>query len=244
MMRVLIVDDEPLARLRLVQLLSRENDVLIAGECSDGREAVTAIERVQPDVVFLDVQMPEMSGLEVVEAVGIDEMPLTVFVTAYDAYAIDAFDRAALDYVLKPIDDRRFAETLARIRRNLRRADETGAAPSRPAPFADRLLVRHDERALFIRTAAIDWVESIGNYVAVHAGGAKYVHRGTLQSFEQRLDPRRFVRIHRRALVQIDAIREIRDFFGRAQVILRGGAELPVSRRCRANLERFGVKGA
>jgi two-component system LytT family response regulator len=245
LIEAVIVDDEPLARKRIRQLLSRAADFRIIAECRDGIEAVEVIERERPDVVFLDVQMPEMSGLEVAEAVGADRMPVTVFITAFDSYAIDAFDRHALDYLLKPVDDRRFADTLDRIRRA---AEHHGAAESEPlqlllnerrATGAGRILVSRDDRSMFLSFAEIDWIESVGNYVAIHAGDGKFLHRGTLQAFEARLDPGRFVRVHRGAIVQIDRIREIRDLLGRSRVVLRNGTELPVSRRCRQRQQRF-----
>ena len=244
MIEAVIVDDEPLARKRMRQLLAHTSDFEVICECADGVEAVECVERERPDVVFLDIHMPEMGGLEVVEAIGVDRMPLTVFVTAFDSYAISAFDRHALDYLLKPVDDRRFADTLDRVRGSLARERDDGASltallAERPAHFSDRILVRRDDRALFIRVVDIEWVESIGNYVAVHTAGERYVHRGTLRAFETRLDPRRFVRVHRGAVVQIDRIREIRDLFDRGCVVLRGGTELPLSRRCRQSLQRF-----
>ncbi|HEY2092290.1 MAG TPA: response regulator [Thermoanaerobaculia bacterium] len=245
MIDALIVDDEPLARRRIRQLLAPEQDFHVAGDCADGFSAVESITRHQPDVVFLDVQMPEISGLEVVEAIGVDRMPLTVFVTAFDRYAIDAFDRHALDYLLKPVEDRRFAHTLDRIRRLLggnastERPGMRAMAAERSGQPLDRILVRRGETLTFIRALDIDWVESIGNYVGIHAGTDKFVHRGTLSAFESRLDSRKFVRIHRGALVQIDRIREIQTLFGRGRVILRNGTELPLSRRCRQTLGKF-----
>ena len=239
--RALIVDDEPLARLRLRALLAQENDVVVIGECADGAAAIAEIEGLRPDVVFLDVQMPELDGFDVIEAVGPSRMPLVVFVTAYDQYALDAFRVRALDYLLKPFEDERFRDTLARARARLEETRQRGAPDSRlEALVADiaatrrhvqRLVVRSGGRVFFLRVDDLDWIEAADNYVRLHVGRASHLLRETLKQLEQRLDPERFVRIHRSAIVNLDRIQELEPWFhGEYIVILRDGTRLRASR--------------
>jgi two-component system LytT family response regulator len=244
--RTLIVDDEPLARARLRTLLQREPDVILAGECGDGLEAVAALKGQDIDLVFLDVQMPGLDGFGVLEAVGAARAPAVVFVTAHDRYALRAFEVHALDYLLKPFDRERFRRTLARARDQLRRAEAAGdprllalleeVRAARQAP--QRLAVKADGRVLLVALDDIDWVESAGNYLRLHAGATTYLLRDTMTGLETRLPPGRFVRIHRSVLVQVDRIRELQPWFkGEYRVVLRDGKALALSRSCRQNLQ-------
>lgn len=255
--RVLIVDDEPLARERLVELVRAFAPNVELVEAGNGNVAVESITARTPDVVFLDVQMPGRDGFEVIRTVGADRMPLTVFVTAFDQHAMRAFDVAAVDYLLKPFDDDRFREAwkraetrhaMQRVVVESRRLAEllghmesaaNGVAPE-SAPqrrYADRLVVKKDERTALVKLADVQWIESKGNYVVLHTPHADHVLRETLASLESRLDPERFVRIHRRTIIAIDAIKEVQPWFGGDQVmILQDGRQLRVSRTFRQSL--------
>ena len=245
-MRVLIVDDEPIARRGLRRLLESEPDVEIVGEASNGTAAIEAIEELKPDLVFLDIQMPEMDGLEVVAAVTPEKMPPVVFVTAYDKYAIDAFDLNAADYVLKPVDPERFGRALARARdrmsgrgddltQRLMRVLET-ARPARP----ERLVVRSAGRIQFVRTDEIDWINAEDNYVRIYASGKTYLMRETVGGIEQRLDPERFLRIRRSTIVRIDRIKEIRPLLnGTYELLLDDGTRVTSARRFREQIEKL-----
>ena len=230
--RVLVVDDEPLGRMRVEDLLRREPGVEIAGTAADGVAAVEAIRALTPDLVFLDVQMPGKDGFEVVREIGPEAMPATIFVTAYDQYAVRAFDVQALDYVLKPIDRRRFQAALDRAREHLRKSE------ARPPGPLTRLLVRSGDRTQVLKIDDVDWVESADNYVRLHALGQAHFLRETLTHLRSRLDPARFVRIHRSAVVNVDRIRSLYPLFhGDQMVVLHDGTELPLSRRYRQELE-------
>jgi two-component system LytT family response regulator len=238
--RALVVDDEPVARERIVGLLREQSDIELVGECSNGVETVAAIERLAPDLVFLDVQMPEMDGFEVVRALGAGRMPAVVFVTAYDEYAVRAFEVHAVDYLLKPFSSVRFEAMLAHAREQLdrhrtddsgRRLSALGPALWRDTPPLDRLLVRSSGRIHFVRTADIDWCEASGNYVRLHVGGESFLFRETMTGLESNLDPRHFVRIHRSTIVNVDRIQELQSSpAGESLVVLRSGAKLTLSR--------------
>ncbi len=244
--RALIVDDEPLARERIRTLLRKEPDIEVAGECGDGGRAVTAIEKERPDLVFLDVQMPEAGGFEVLEAVGAERMPAVIFVTAYDKYALRAFEVHALDYLLKPFDRQRFREALERARAHIRRA-QAGELHQRllallgdvrPVTRRERLVVREGGRIFFLRAEEIDWVEAAGNYVRLHAGKRAHLLRETLAGLEEQLDPARFARVHRSAIVNLDRVRALEPGpHGDAALLLRDGTRLTLSRTCRARFE-------
>jgi len=247
-LRALIVDDEPLARERVRTLLRKEPDIEVAGECGDGGRAVTAIEKERPDLVFLDVQMPQAGGFDVVEAVGAGRMPAVIFVTAYDKYALRAFDVNALDYLLKPFDRQRFREALDRARAHIRRA-QAGDLHSRllallgdvrpQNQWRERLVVREGGRIFFLRADEIDWVEAAGNYLRLHAGKRSHLLRATMASLEAQLDPARFARVHRSALVNLDRVRELQPGpHGDATLLLRDGTRLTLSRTCRARFEK------
>src|SRR5688500_11009444 len=245
--RTLIVDDEPLARERLASLLMTEQDIEIVGQCRDGEEAVTAIVDHEPDLVFLDVQMPQMNGFEVIEAVGGDRMPLVIFVTAFDQHALRAFQVRALDYLLKPFDRERFSEALERARRQVDR-EETGDLGRRllalvkdlrrDQPRAERLVVKSGGRLFFLRADEIDWVEAAGNYVRLHVGTTSHLLRETMNAIEGRLDPEKFFRIHRSRIVNMERIQELQPWLnGEYAVLLRTGTRLTLSRGYREKLQ-------
>lgn len=243
--RVVVVDDEPLARVRLRQLLAGEPDMTLAGEYGCGRDAVDGIRETKPDLVFLDVQMPDCDGFDVINEVGVDEMPVVVFVTAYDEYALRAFGVHAADYLLKPYDQARFQEALRQGREHVlsRRAGLGEPAP-RPASeepagrrYIDRLAIRSSGRVILVRVEEIDWLESAGNYVSLHLGRKTHLIRETLSGLEKRLDPARFVRIHRCTIVNINRVRELETYFhGEYKVILQDDTQLTLSRNYRENL--------
>jgi two-component system LytT family response regulator len=246
--RTLVVDDEPLARDRMRSLLEAQPDIAIVGECRDGREAVAAIRREAPDLVFLDVQIPELDGFQVLEAIGPEHTPIIVFVTAYDQYALQAFEVHAVDYLLKPFDQDRFARALDRARETLSRNKEKEELSEKllsllqdlraPQGYMERLVVKSAGRLFFLRTEEIEWVESAGNYVCLHVKGESHLLRETMTGLEARLDPARFVRIHRTAIVNIDQIKELQPLFhGEYQVLLRDGTELTLSRGYRDRLQ-------
>ena len=244
-LRALIVDDEPLARQRIRQLLQKSVDVEVVGECANGVEAVQAIEDLGPDLVFLDIQMPELDGFGVIEAVGADRMPATLFITAYDQHALRAFEVHALDYLLKPFDAARFHAALARARRWCARGTG-GAQEARPdlealmaglrkeRPWLDRVLVKQGDRHLLVRVAAVQWIEAEDNYVRLHVEGTSHLLRQTMAGLLERLDPRLFRRIHRSAIVNLDFIREFQPWTSGDQlVIMRDGTRLTLSRTYR-----------
>jgi two-component system LytT family response regulator len=240
---VLVVDDEAPARQRLVDLLRRESGVTLH-EASDGRVAVDAIGRLAPDLVFLDVQMPELDGLGVIAAIGVEAMPLTVFVTAYDQHAIRAFEANALDYLLKPFSDERFEATMARVRQRLDdRAsrvfgDRLERLLDQDARRLDRLVVKAGGSARLLDVDEIDWIEATGVYVTLHVGDRDVLHRIALSELEARLDPRRFVRIHRSAIINLQRVARLDPLtHGEFEVVLRDGTRVRLSRTYRAHFE-------
>ncbi|HEX2202399.1 MAG TPA: LytTR family DNA-binding domain-containing protein [Longimicrobium sp.] len=260
--RTLVVDDEPLAREGVRLRLARDPAFEIVGECANGVEAVDAILDLAPDLVFLDVQMPGLSGFEVLEEVGGASLPAVVFVTAYDQYALRAFEVHALDYVLKPFDDERFAATLQRVRGRVaeRRAGRLGERLSgllgelssggigsgngggegggARRSFPDRLVVRDATKIAFVPVAELDWVEADGDYMRLHCSGKSHLVRRTMAQMEQRLDPDRFVRIHRSTIVNLDRVRELRPTFNGEYVVhLHDGTKLKLSRGYRKRLQ-------
>ena len=260
--RTLIVDDERMARKRLRTLLAADADVSVVGECTNGRDAVSAIAEHQPDLVFLDVQMPELDGFAVVNAVGVQRMPVTVFVTAFDQYALKAFEAHALDYLTKPFDRERFETSLGRAKQQVRlRSRETlPVAPSvveaepelntrlvallsdleRRQQYADRLLVKTAGRVLFLRVDEIDWMEAAGSYVRLHVGRDGHLLHEGMAALMARLDPARFARIHRSTIVNLDRVRELQPWFhGDYIAILHSGAKLRLSRSFRDAVARL-----
>jgi two-component system LytT family response regulator len=243
--RTLIVDDEQMARASIRVLLGGDPDIELVGECSSGVDAVTAIAARAPELVFLDIQMPRMNGFEVLEAVGDARRFVVVFVTAFDSYAIDAFDAQALDYVLKPFDDRRFHRAVERAKDRIRHArldhlaSELVSAmgtPDKPAEV-ERIAIRDAGRTVYVPLPDIDWIEAADYYVQLHVGAKTYLHREPMRDLEARLDPRRFVRIHRSAIVAIDRVAEMRpSAHGDHCVRLRDGTDLKLSRARRSRL--------
>jgi two-component system LytT family response regulator len=256
--RVVVVDDEPLARQRIRRLLRREPDVRIVGECADGSEAVATILREDPDLLFLDVQMPELDGFGVLRALPVERLPVTVDVTAFDQYALQAFDAQALDYLLKPFTEARFRTAFERARaavggaepadrvRLLALLDQMRGAQrelrelveaTNPAA-TDRLLVREKGRIRIVVAEEVDYFEAARNHVRLHVGRSTHLLRESLGALERRLDPARFARIHRSTVVNLDRIAEIQPWFsGDAMLVLRDGAKLRLSRAYRQELE-------
>ena len=246
--RTLVVDDEPMARERVMALLNQQPDIEVVGECADGAQAVSAIERLSPELVFLDVQIPVMDAFGVIRAVTPQRMPMVVFTTAYDEYALRAFEVHALDYLLKPFDGSRFQRALERARERLdrQRAGDLGRRlmamvhdlkpepPSQP----DRLVVKSSGRIHFLRVDEIDWIDAAGNYVRLHVKGESHLFRETMNAIEQRLDGGRFVRIHRSHIVNIDRIKELLPGNGEHIVLLQNGVRLTLSRGYRDKLQQ------
>ena len=243
-LRTIVVDDERHARQKLCALLAAHNDVGIVAECANGDDAVEAIREMRPDLVFLDVQMPGRDGFDVIRAAG-DALRHVVFVTAFDQYAVRAFDVQALDYLLKPFDRTRLDKALDRARaaihgdgdlhERLAALVEQVRPESRPL---DRMMVKSSGRITFLRVDEIDWIEAADNYVRVHAGREGHLIRETMNHLETQLDRRKFVRIHRSAIVNVDSIAEIRSLFhGDHSVRLRTGTEIPLGRSYRDRLE-------
>jgi two-component system LytT family response regulator len=258
--RALVVDDEPLAREGVRVLLERDEETECVGECGDGEEAVEEIRRLQPDLVFLDVQMPEMDGFAVLEELEPEELPVVVFVTAYDAYAIRAFEVHALDYLLKPYDDERFFDALDRAKAELRHRRDTAFTErlealleerGEEAPSAggaggdggegsgrDRIMIKSSGRIQFVAVSEIDWVEAAGDYVRLHTGERSHLLRETMKGLQARLDPDRFVRVHRSTIVRLSFVREVRSSdSGQYDVVLKDGTRRSLSRSGRKRLE-------
>jgi len=245
-LRALLVDDEALARQRIRHLLKSDPGVEIVGECTNGLEALKAIEDLSPDLVFLDIQMPELDGFGVVEAIGAERMPPTLFITAYDQHALKAFEVHALDYLLKPFSPERFRQALDRARRWCSHAKDDKAPDleallaglRKERPWVDRLLVKQGDRHLLVRTGAIQWIEAEDNYVRLHIEGTSHLLRQTMTGLLGRLDPAQFRRIHRSAIVNLDCIKEFQPWTGGDHlVIMRDGTKLTLSRTFR---EQFG----
>ena len=244
-LRVLIVDDEAVARRRIRRLLAADPDVTIVGECGDGASAVRAIAAERPDLAFLDVQMPELDGFEVVQSLRPAELPAIVFVTAFDRYALRAFDVHAIDYLLKPFTGDRFRTALARVRERLDRRETTDIAAlvddlREKQRYPVRVAVRLGDRVVVVDWQDVDWIAGADNYVTLHIGPRELLLRQTLASVERQLDPERFTRIHRSAIVQLDRIASWRPAtHGDAVVVLNNGVMLTLSRTWRARAERL-----
>ena len=239
-LRVLVVEDEPPARRRLRTLLEQHDDIAIIGEATHGGEAVELIQRDQPDVVLLDVELPIANGFEVIDAIGATEMPDVIFVTAYDHYAIRAFDVHALDYVLKPVERERLNTALDRARTRRMESQRSASALDRAMedvrqqPVIRRISVRHGERIVFVDIADIDYVQAEGNYVRVRTRGTSFLIRETLNAYEAKLRAHGFLRIHRSTLVQTDRIVELQPLFhGEYVMRLKDGTKLTSGRSYR-----------
>ena len=245
--RALVVDDEPLAREMIREMLESDSEVEVVGECANGREAVEVIRSSSPDIVFLDIQMPELGGFEVLESLEPNTTPYVIFVTAYDQYAVRAFEVHALDYLLKPFDRERFevawqrAKAQIKLDRTSRRdqdiialLEELKAGPR----YLERLVIKNGGRVFFLHVQDVYCIEAEGNYVRVYDNQKGYLLRETISSLEGQLDPKQFLRIHRSAIVKIDRIKEMQPWFhGEYRIIMENGKQLALSRNYRANLQ-------
>jgi two-component system LytT family response regulator len=232
--RTLIVDDEPLARTRVAMLLARHHDITVIGEAADGAAARAAIAAQKPELVLLDIQMPGVTGIELLQSLPESARPLVVFLTAYDQHAVDAFDAAALDYALKPVDPKRLARALDRVRTQLAHAPKAAAYP-------DRFLVRKSQgRRIVVKTADVEWVAAERNYVRLHTANGSYLMREAISRIWEQLDPKRYARIHRSAIVNVECVKEIAsDADGSLFVTMRGGQRLSVGETFRDAFEQL-----
>ncbi|MGH7548618.1 MAG: LytR/AlgR family response regulator transcription factor [Gemmatimonadales bacterium] len=255
--RTLIVDDEPAAREGMRHLLAGDPEIVVAGECANGREAAAAIMTESPDLVFLDVQMPELDGFGVLRELERDRLPAVVFVTAYDEYALQAFEVHAIDYLLKPFTDERFRESVERAKQQVRHGRLSdlswkllaliqGYAPIAPAVpivrtdqrYLERLVIKSGGRVTLLPVSDIEWIDAEGDYVRIHVGKAWHLLRETMKGVETQLDPGRFVRIHRSTIVNLEKVKELQPFFrGEYVVVLHNGTTLKLSRGYREHLE-------
>jgi two-component system LytT family response regulator len=244
--RALIVDDEPLARRRIKSLLAHDQSVDVIGECSDGYKAVSSISELSPDLVFLDVQMPAMDGFEVIKTIGAEQMPTVIFVTAYDQYALKAFEVNALDYLLKPFNRSRFQKTLERAKTMIKGLQSGPVNNQLLSLLGDlqreqqtpaRFIIKAGGRVVFLRVEEIDWMCAVGNYVRLQAGRDSHLMRETMTGMEAKLDPASFMRIHRSTIVNLDRVKEVQPWAkGEYVVIMRDGTRLIMSRRYRERL--------
>jgi len=239
--RIVIVDDEELSRKRLRRLISLDNDCELAGECTNGAEAVTALGQLHPDIMFLDVQMPKLDGFGVIRAMT-DTHPLVILTSAHDEHALRAYEADVFDYLLKPFGRQRFRESLRRAKARIL----CDCAPSRDAqPLPERIAVRNNGSIVFVKLEDIDWIEAADNYVILHRGKENHIIRATMNELEARLDSARFLRIHRSTIVNLERVQELRPWFrGDYLVILRDGTELTLTKNHRANLESRLLLGA
>jgi two-component system LytT family response regulator len=254
--RTMVVDDEQPARVRLLELLEREPGIEVVGTASDGHEAVEAVRRACPQLLFLDVQIPRLNGFDVLRQLAPDELPITIMVAAYDTYAMQAFDAHAIDYLLKPFSDQRFEQAIARARKHLgsgerRMVTEPSSAPlsgpaderptvDRRSGYLERLVLKSNGCITFLDVNEVDWLEAAGVYIYVHAGARRHLYRSSITQMLQRLDPQQFVRIHRSAAVNTSRIRELRSLsHGDYALILKDGTELTLSRVFRSQLEEW-----
>ena len=233
-LRILIVDDVPLSRQRTRRYLADEEDAEVVGECGDAESALGAIETLHPNLLLLDVQMPGVTGLGLLERLAPEKRPAVVFITAFDEFAVAAFAVEAVDYLLKPFDHARLSRALAKARAWLDRHAPRKERPEAASAYLDRIAVKSVGRIAFVQTAAVDWIETAGNYLCLHVGKSTELVRETMSQIEARLDPKQFVRIHRSTIVRIEAVREIKPLFnGDQSVILADGTKVVLSRSYR-----------
>ncbi len=247
--RVMIVDDEPIARRNIRALLSLDPDVEIISECGSGAKAVKLISASPPDLLFLDIQMPEMSGFDVLKKIDINLIPAIIFVTAFDQYALRAFEVHALDYLLKPFDDERFEQALQRAKSQIEQREAARLKKKLMAlmeieerdksQYEEKFLIRSASRVFFVRADEIDWIEAADYYVRLHAGDHSHMLRETMAELEARLDPEKFLRIHRSAIVNLSRVREAQIKGGECALILRDGTSLRLSRSRREQIEKI-----
>ena len=253
--KTIIADDEPLAREKIRNLLEEDPDIELIGECADGIETVTAIRNQQPDLVFLDVQMPELDGFGVLKALRHSNMPTLIFVTAYDQYALRAFEVHALDYLLKPFDRERFQKALQRAKEHIRK-EKSGEVNEKlltllqdlkseksnhhERKYLERLVIKAGGRVTFLKTEEIDWIEAAGNYIRLYIGKDSHLLRDTMNNIQTKLDPEKFLRIHRSTILKIDRIKELQPWYhGEYVVTLENGKQLTSSRSYRHKLSKL-----
>jgi two-component system, LytTR family, response regulator len=247
--RVLIVDDEPLAREKIRDMLKSYTDLEVIGECGNGYGTVKAVQENPPDLIFLDVQMPEMDGFAVLEAIDEENMPFVIFVTAYDQYAVKAFEVHALDYLLKPFDRERLEKALNRAKTQIQR-DQSKEMSQKiftmleelkgRSAYLERVVIKTEGHVFFLKTEEVDWIEAEGNYVCLHSGKKSHLLRETISTLEGELDPKKFLRIHRSTIVNIDRIQELHSWFhGDYRVVLHDGTQLTLSRNYREKLREL-----
>lgn len=238
--RTLIIDDEPLARQRIRSLLHNEDDVEIVGESSGDNDTLETIRQLAPDLVFLDVQMPGQDGFSILKSMPAKNRPLVIFITAFEGHALAAFEACALDYLLKPFKPARFRQALAKVRDRLKAAETKTQGTRPPVGHLQRIVIRHAERMLIVKTEEIDWIESASNYVVLHCGKTNHVLRETLSSLEGNLSPEQFLRISRFSIVNIDRLRELKQSPGGDYTVSLGeGVDLPITRGIREVLDRL-----
>ena len=240
-LKILIVDDEPLARKKIRYFLKKEENIEIVTDARNGIEAVKLIKEELPDIIFLDVQMPELDGFGVIERIGVDKMPRVIFVTAFDEYALQAFEVNAVDYLLKPFTRKRFKKSLNKAIENIniKKPEVSNSNLNflikdirNREKYTDRIIIKSTDGYLFLKIEEIDWIESAGNYLTIHSGNEKYILRSTMNNFELKLDEKRFLRIHRRTIVNIDLIKGIRYCYnGKYMVLLKNGIELSLGQK-------------
>ena len=241
-----MVDDEPLARRGIRHLLETETDFEIVGECKNGREAAASLEKLAPELIFLDVQMPSLDGFSFIEKIGAENLPEIVFVTAFDEHAIHAFEAGAIDYLLKPVDPLRFQKTLERARERIKNSKPRELEQKLSAllenlkeeKYLERIAIKKAERVVFVRADEIVWISSEGNYVKLHTSNETHLLRETMDAMERKLNPKKFLRLRRSVIVSIEQIKELHPLFGgEFEVVLNGGVKLSSSRRYRKNLD-------
>ena len=253
--KTIIADDEPLAREKIRNLLEQDPDIELIGECADGIETVTAIRNQQPDLVFLDVQMPELDGFGVLKALRHSNMPTLIFVTAYDQYALRAFEVHALDYLLKPFDRERFQKALQRAKEHIRKEKsgevneklltlledlKSEKSNNHERKYLDRLVIKAGGRVTFLKTEEIDWIEAAGNYIRLYIGKDSHLLRETMNNIQTKLDPEKFLRIHRSTILKIDRVKELQPWYhGEYFVTLENGKQLTSSRSYRHQLSKL-----
>ena len=251
--RTVIVDDEPLARRNIRLLLEKDPEIEIVDECRNGREAVNALKNLIPELVFLDIQMPEMDGFDVLAAVGPEKIQAIIFVTAFDQYALKAFEVHALDYLLKPFDDARFKKALSQAKKQIEQRQinqisrkllalledrEHNLGAKKPDSYLSRLMIKLASRVVLLNVSEIDWIEADGNYAKLHVGKKSHLLREKMHDLEAQLDPKKFVRIHRSIIVNLERIKEMHPHFnGDYIVVLKDGSQLKLSRSRREHLE-------
>ena len=247
-LRTILVDDEPLAREKLRGFLASESEIEIVAECGDGKHALEAIEKHRPDLVFLDVQMPELDGFQVIESLDLEPLPKVIFTTAYNQYAVKAFEVHAVDYLLKPFDRDRFDQALRQVRATIgrealqpmRQQLEALLAEVRreQEPYRQRLVIKGSGRVVLVNVADIEWIDAAGNYVRLNTSSGSHLLRETMNRLEGQLDPQRFLRIHRSTIVNVERIKELQQqFHGDYLILLEGGQRLTLSRSYRDRLK-------